>query len=202
MNHRYHTIQGWSHHLEPLYDYLIPQLPPEANIVEVGSWRGRSITYLQVELINRGKSATITAVDHWLGSDEEFYRNPEIEPLLGARIYEEFLRNIQGLNIQHIRQPSLIASESFPDSTLDLVILDDAHDHESVVQGIRAWYPCLRPGSIIAGDDCDEHYPGVRSAVTQEFGNQWQFLESSTHQLHTPESSKNLAGSWIYQKPR
>lgn len=39
------------------------------------------------------------------------------------------------------------------DATLDFVYIDANHSYDAVMQDLRDWYPKLKPGGIIAGDD-------------------------------------------------
>ena len=54
----------------------------------------------------------------------------------------------------------------------DLIHLDAAHDYHDVADDIRAWWPLLRPGGVLFGDDFDPGtWPGVVKAV-MEFSDQ------------------------------
>ena len=60
------------------------------------------------------------------------------------------------------------AADSFVDESIDLVYIDALHDYESVSADIRAWYPKVREGGIIAGHDyLLSSWPGVVAAVDE-----------------------------------
>lgn len=71
-----------------------------------------------------------------------------------------------------ICETSTKAAEMFPDNYFDFVYLDAAHDEKSVTADLEAWYPKLRKGGVMCGDDyTDDHNQyavfGVKSAVTK-----------------------------------
>jgi predicted O-methyltransferase YrrM len=48
---------------------------------------------------------------------------------------------------------SLTVSTIFGDETLDFVYIDADHSFEGCSDDIRAWFPKVRPGGILSGDD-------------------------------------------------
>lgn len=184
MEHFYQTIYGWSHYLEPWYKHIVPQLPNNPCVVEVGCWHGRSTACLAVELINHKQIFNLWAVDHWLGCNEPYYfQNGILDELAKDLPYTTFLQNmspvIDRLNI--IRDTSVRAAEQFLDHSLDLIILDDDHDKEAVMHSIMAWWPKIKPGGILCGDDHDINYPGVLNAVRNIFGSTEQNYQVFTN---------------------
>lgn len=55
--------------------------------------------------------------------------------------------------IQLIRKPSVEASASFENESLDCIFIDGDHRYEAVVEDLTAWYPKLKKGGLILGDD-------------------------------------------------
>jgi hypothetical protein len=48
--------------------------------------------------------------------------------------------------------------------------LDASHDYESCISDIKSWYPKVKKGGIISGDDFNLcHFPGVVKAVYECF---------------------------------
>jgi predicted O-methyltransferase YrrM len=52
-----------------------------------------------------------------------------------------------------IRVASVEAASSFPDEWFDAVFVDGDHRYEAVLQDLRAWWPKVRGGGAILGDD-------------------------------------------------
>ena len=61
--------------------------------------------------------------------------------------------------------PSVEASRGLADGTPDLIFIDGAHDHASVSEDLRGWYPKVRDDGVVAGHDFSMAHPGVVSAV-------------------------------------
>lgn len=203
MEHFYQNIYGWSHHLEPWYRYVVPTLPYNPSVVEVGCWHGRSTACLTVELINHKQTFNLWAIDHWLGCEEPFYYQNIIKDELERDLpFKTFLENMQPVHdkFKIIRDTSVRAAQQFEDNSLDLIILDDEHSKEGVLNSILAWWPKLKPYGAICGDDHDQHYPGVLNAVRDLFGR-----ETNSYRVYTASGWSNnidANGVWvIYRQP-
>jgi predicted O-methyltransferase YrrM len=135
------------------------------TIVEVGCWLGRSTTY--VARLCRARDAELVCVDTWAGSSDRF--DAAYRAMLAQRdVFAEFRAHLDALGVSPrcIREPSTRAAAHFDARSVDLVFLDASHDHEAVAADLAAWWPCLRPGGILAGHDFSDRHPGVVAAVT------------------------------------
>lgn len=174
MEHFCHTIQGWFS-----YPYLYQHVVNSCNsydryhFVEVGSWKGRSACFMAVEILNSNKNILFDCVDTWKGSEEHYdVNNTVYEPGLlidEDYLYKIFLKNIEPVRhiINPIRSTSTEASTLYEDNSLDFILIDAAHDYENVLLDLQHWYPKLRTGGIIAGDDLP--WEGVKQAVDEFF---------------------------------
>jgi hypothetical protein len=190
MEHFYQDTIGEDWFTYPnLYSSIPIYFGEEAKFVEVGVWKGRSISYLAVEVINANKNQKIYAVDTWAGSEEHIDPsntnfNPELlnDP---DWLYNLYLQNIEPAKdiITSIRKPSLEAVNDFEDESLDFVFIDAAHDYENVKADILAWLPKLKKTGILAGHD---YWPGdpVQIAVDEIF---------SSFKIETPDHR-----TWLY----
>ena len=147
MEHFYHVIPGFFHFQE-CYERLLRVLPTDqpSTFVEIGSFAGKSLSWLAVEAINRHIPVTIHAVD----SFEAWEGVPQGTDL--RALFDEFTKPVA----DHIRvwpMRSLDAVKHFADESLDVVFVDGAHDYDSVTADINAWFPKLKPGAFMAGDD-------------------------------------------------
>ena len=178
MEHFFHTIQGWFS-----YDYLYEHIVKNCNhtdryhFVEVGSWKGRSSSFMAVEILNSKKNIKFDCIDTWSGSEEHYDpSNAVYEPSLledPDYLYNLFLTNTFPVKhiINPIRRQSIQASELYEDESLDFILIDAAHDYDNVLLDLQHWYPKLRAGGIIAGDDLP--WPGVKKAVGEFFQNDY-----------------------------
>lgn len=155
---RYSDIEGFFGYGK-LYEEIIQRAQNGDRLLELGSFRGRSTSYL-LELANKsGKDLNIFAVDHFEGSDEH------------AKIdyYTQFKNNMDNLQFKYpynvIVKNSIDAANQFEDKSLDFIMIDASHDYENVKNDILAWMPKLKDGGVFAGDDYD--WPGVSKAVNE-----------------------------------
>jgi len=171
MKHYYQTIgENWFTYPQ-LYSGVVKYFPDNSIFVEVGSWRGRSSVYMGVEIVNSGKDQMLVCVDTWEGSEE----NQGHKILENNGLYKDFLKNIGPVEdvrpgtLLAMRMTSIDASEYVDDGSLDFVFIDASHDYDNVIADIRAWYPKVKEGGVIAGHDYPD-WPGVKKAVEEYFG--------------------------------
>lgn len=165
MEHFYNEIHGWFEYENFMID-MVSRLPNNAKIVEIGAWKGRSTSFISVECINSGKNIEYFVVDTWLGSNEhEHIHDGEISTL-----YDVFLKNTERIKdfIKPMKMTSVEASKHFKDGSLDYVYIDGSHEYEDVLDDIKHWYPKVKRGGIISGDDY--LWNPVERAVNESFG--------------------------------
>ena len=56
-----------------------------------------------------------------------------------------------------IRGFSTVVCHQFKDNYFDWVYLDALHTYEAVKRDLEAWYPLVKPGGLISGDDFTDH---------------------------------------------
>lgn len=131
------------------------------TVVDVGCWLGSSTRFLAKNIIPTGK---VYAVDTWLGSNEGAHINDPRLPYL----YEIFLSNVIHANLCEqiipIRMASTEAARAL-NVQADLIHLDASHDYQSVRDDILAWYPHLKKGGLMIGDDW--YWKSVEQAVVE-----------------------------------
>lgn len=146
-------IQGWSTPAELLWLYLNAR--KMKNVVEVGSWKGRS-TYSLLA----GCHGLVYAVDHFKGSAAEL--DSTHKEATEHDIRPEFDSNVGGSpNLRVLAMDSLKVAATFDDKAVDMVFIDGGHQYDEVVADIKAWLPKTR--RLICGHDY--HNPEVKRAV-------------------------------------
>lgn len=166
MEHIYQNIPGWFNFLD-VYRDAVREASNGAHFVEVGAWKGRSTAFMAVEIANSGKRIIFDCVDHFRGSDEAVHHaDPDVQ---NGTLFKAFVRNVTPVIafINVYRLSSVTAASGYLDQSLDLVMLDGAHDLDSVRADIRAFLPKLKPGATLAGDDWN--WSGVKRAVSEAF---------------------------------
>jgi len=171
-------ISGW-YDWEPYYESVVNDYGGGV-LVEVGCYLGRSLCHLGTLVRESGKPFTVIGVDHCLGSGLENGRDNHVEAVKrnGQTFAGELWNNVVACGLHDI--VSLIVGESgrvsnlFPDESLTMVFIDAGHNYADVHRDIRLWYPKVRLGGEIAGDDYGIEgqppvWPGVRRAVDELF---------------------------------
>lgn len=157
-----------------LYDDVVNKLPNNSNIVEIGCYLGRSTFYLIENLKKRDISFNLDVVDVFQNIFSTDNKSNYKESYL-----EDFCKNL-GSNLKYIniinKNYSTKASEYYKNNTLDFIYIDASHREEDVINDIKLWYPKLKEGGIMGGDDWQK--PGVRSAVIKSF------LLNTTEECH------------------
>lgn len=172
MKHFYKNVGGWFKFRDG-FDRILAALPSDrpTTFVEIGLWLGRSTAYLGVEIVNQQKPVSILAIDHFQGQ-------PEIigwRAALIAGSEAAFRTNIApvakalGDRFRLVVSDSVAASQLVPDDSVDVVWLDARHDYAGVMEDIDAWWPKLKVGGFIGGDDYVKCV-GVKQAVSERFG--------------------------------
>lgn len=144
------------------YTQIVNQFPSGSKFVEVGSWKGRSASYMCVEIANSGKTIDFYCVDHFLGSSEHHNGMGNLTDLYG-----KFVENMTPVENYYslLKMPSVDAAATFADASLDFVFIDASHECEDVKNDIVAWLPKVKSGGILAGHDY--HHPPIQQALAE-----------------------------------
>jgi len=151
------SIGGWLTKEEGKFLYeSAKKLSKNANIIEIGSWKGRSTICFGMG-VRDGNGATIYAIDPHKGSSEHIKRFGKIDT------YKEFLNNINTAGIEKFVVPIKATSEEAAkdfNKQANFILVDGAHEYGYVKKDYDLWFPKLVNGGIIAFHDC-WHAPGV-----------------------------------------
>jgi predicted O-methyltransferase YrrM len=170
--------QGWFNY-QGFYDYVSSY--NFETLVEIGVWKGSSISYLA----SKNQHSKLYAVD--LFEDTYRYKKGELKKAAStiSTTYNENLKKTKTRDlITDIKSLSWEAAELFTNSSVDFVFIDADHSYESVKKDINAWFSKVKPGGIFSGHDYAAYngndHPGVKRAV-DEFAAK-QGLQLRTHQ--------------------
>lgn len=155
-------IEGWMQFSE--LQWLYNTAKDKDNILEVGSWKGKS-----THALLSGTKGHVTAVDCWKGSGDSkdaTYWIGQQEDILS--IFKKNVEGFDNLNIHTGYSPNV--SKDFLDEQYDMIFIDAGHEYEEVKADIEAWLPKVKPGGIICGHDYQTNWPGVLKAVDEKFG--------------------------------
>ena len=172
--HFYESVEGWFNPGDiAFYKEIIEQFNGPAHFVEIGSYKGKSSSFMAVEIANSKKNIKFDCVDTWEGSPEhQAGGNLEDADVINDLIFDVFKKNMEPVKDYYTakRMPSLQASASYPDNSLDFVFIDADHSYQSVREDIIAWWPKVKNGGIISGHDYQMGTPGVIAASNELLG--------------------------------
>ncbi|BBO79781.1 hypothetical protein DSCO28_03470 [Desulfosarcina ovata subsp. sediminis] len=158
LQERFSDIFGY---LQPLEGYALKKLAemkqPEGEIVEIGSFMGKSTCWLAAGVVGN-THAKINAVDHFKGSIEhqagkacESQVVAEDGTTLGV-----FKNNIRKAKLEKCVNPIVGASEEIAEiweKPLRLLFIDGDHSYEGVKKDFEMWSPFIVKSGIIAFHD-------------------------------------------------
>ncbi|NDF61192.1 MAG: class I SAM-dependent methyltransferase, partial [Crocinitomicaceae bacterium] len=184
-----------------VYKFATKIFPDNSTFVEIGSWMGRSTCCLGQEVKKSKKNIRIYAIDTFEGSEEHTEIIQDIKNN-STSLLKLFRNNISLCEVDSIITPiqgkSLDVVSQFDDESIDFIFIDASHDYENVLADITAWYPKLKPGGLIAGDDYSFCWNGVIKAVDEYFNNKTVFFLNGN--LNYDYSQK--IWHWCHFKPK
>jgi len=171
-----HTSEAW-------HD-LVPRLLREhgsRRVVEVGVWQGDLSERILREC---PQVEQLILVDPWrpvygrLDSGAWAILGPGLNEreMTDAEAVTRYRMKPFGRRATILKLPSVEASRILTDGTLDAVLIDALHFEPHVSDDIRAWWPKLRRGGLMVGDDYGSFYPGVEIGVQAVFGERYKVL--------------------------
>jgi predicted O-methyltransferase YrrM len=157
---------------------------PGGRIVEIGSFRGRSMIVLAKAIAD---GVELIAIDPHAGND----RGPQEFEGFEEHAAEDnvvFQRNLEAAGVAHkVRHIRKYSNEALGDVSgeLDLLYIDGAHRFRPARDDIRRWSRKLRPGGDLLIHDSFSSI-GVTAALVAElfFGSGFRYLGRSQSMTH------------------
>lgn len=167
-------IPGWMPEPElKILERLARTIPPGGAMLEVGPFCGRS-SWCWSKSVD--PSVSVTCVDIWdpvehpfsppakteagAASDADYGRTTSERGHWGTREnFDQYTSDCH--NITAIRGHSPQDFGDWPHDSLDLVFLDGLHHNPGFHADVMHWYPRVKPGGILCGDDCARTHPDV-----------------------------------------
>ncbi len=144
---------------ESLARYVfLARLPRRGVGVEVGSWKGD----FAAKLLRWTRPQRLFLVDPWRHTDSADYAHAMYGQSGGGQeemdgIYESvrrrFGREIDSGKVVVMREDSLAAAKDWSEGMFDWAYIDGDHTYAAVRDDLEAYWPLVRPGGVLAGDD-------------------------------------------------
>jgi hypothetical protein len=171
------------------YKMSASQLVDGDIFVEVGVWKGKSLSLMAELIKHSNRNVTIYGVDTWQGSLNEEAHQKIVRDVGGEEnFYLEFLKTFHAhkllKHVVPIKLASIVAATIFRDESIQHLYLDASHTYEDVSADIKAWFPKIKVGGIMSGHDyyignapsepliraVDEAFP----KITRYYGGVWE----------------------------
>lgn len=154
--------------------------------VEIGVYKGFNakdiLDYLNIKMLY--------LIDPYLGYKEEnkdrcqdYINNAKNEMLVRMKPYKN--------KIKLIYKKSNKAIDEIPNN-LDFIYIDGSHLYKNVLQDLHLYYPKLKEGGVIIGDDYIDRHPGVIKAVDEFFNkiNRFDDVEFKSYYERTKKTKE------------
>jgi hypothetical protein len=134
--------------------------PPSLAIVEIGSFKGKSTSYLAAG----SRGAPVHAIEPWDLPGNVFgkhgYSRPEVKQAFDRQTapYAELITAHQGFSYEVAKTWSL---------PIGLLFIDGSHEYKDVKRDLLAFEPWLALGAVVAFDDYGRANPGVIKFVEE-----------------------------------
>jgi len=172
IQHNYTEIEGWFN-MENQYLELLENTPDGGIFVELGTYKGKSTSFIVTEMLNKGRNVKFYTVDTFQG-DSGSTDKQEVEAYTKvnvSKMYEEFKQNTKHLEGKFTTMVNYSdeATEYFLDNSVNSLFIDAGHSYEAVLKDITAWLPKMKNGGIMSGHDYNS-WEGVKKAVNELLG--------------------------------
>jgi MMP 1-O-methyltransferase len=173
------SIEGWLLQTEGqwLYD-AARRLPKNGNILEIGSYKGRSTCCLALGCFKNG--CRVFAVDSFDGGPN----------LPNVNSYPEFMINLERLSVSEVVQPTADLSVKVAKTwnrPIHFLFIDGSHLYDDVLCDFRSFFPHVVTGGLIAFHDVsNQDWPDV--------GRAWE--ELIKHQLKRIGYCESIGFGW------
>lgn len=153
-----HEIFGYSRYIN-MYHEMVSIAEDGALFVELGSFLGQSTAAMAAMIKRSNKQIRFDAVDIFELSEFSDDVHHDIVKEHGGNFLQAFTNNLLKADVLDIvnivKTTSLQAANRYPDRSISYLMIDASHKYQDVCDDIRAWYPKIKMGGIISGDDYD-----------------------------------------------
>lgn len=154
-------IPGWFHHGQKILA-LVAQYRPKV-CVELGSWQGASA--VPVARLIRTWDGILTCIDTWSGQlNEDGGSESGKTPVMILSCARAMVEAGVSANVRLIPSTTVETARCWTEP-IDFLYIDADHSYHGVTADLEAWFPHVRKGGLILGDDYGNAiYPGVKEA--------------------------------------
>jgi predicted O-methyltransferase YrrM len=179
------SIDGWfdENHTNVLFDLADKYIKTGGNVLEVGSWKGRSSYILASICKERG--AHLICMDSFSGLVVPDYSKPQeghikwnlymegrgyyTEAAHNKKFIKNIKENLKEFDVEYLKGDSKKLHKKILNESLDLCFIDGDHDSPGVNLDMKNFWPKVKRGGIFCGHDFEEGND-VAKAIHEKFG--------------------------------
>lgn len=138
---------------------VLLKMPKRSVCAEIGVDEGK----FSRQILDTIEPEKLHLIDPWMHEEGDQYQNSRYGGLGSAgqtimderyrRVTEQLSAEIDAGQVEVHREFSLAASAHFEARSLDWIYLDGNHSYKFVMQDLEAYYPKIKVGGFITGDD-------------------------------------------------
>lgn len=179
----YKNVRGWFSNEEAFTLWALAQQAGPGEILEIGSYTGRSTLVLAHAAIATNRS--VFAVDTFEGTSNMVvpryaFFDDKTKAIDGVQLLTAYRTNTWKPHLRDIINTMIGKSEfwsKYLQANFHLAFIDGEHVFEFVVKDIKGWLPMVLPGGFAAFHDYS-HNVGVERAIDETVPwDQWERLE-------------------------
>jgi predicted O-methyltransferase YrrM len=170
---------------------VLPFILRDRNLISIGVEVGVCRGFFSEHILKHWPGH-LYLVDLW--EEHEAYKDAKYDHAFNYKDCIERLKPFEE-RITILRTASTRAALNFADDSLDFVYLDANHSYEAVRDDLSAWYPKVRRGGILAGDDY-----GILPEQSIDFGNgdgAYMFGVKRAVDEFAIEHKRNISIDWL-----
>ncbi|WP_421654607.1 class I SAM-dependent methyltransferase [Leptothermofonsia sp. ETS-13] len=130
---------------------------PNLNVLEIGSWEGRSACWFLENLLTQ-PSSTITCIDTFAGGGGADFSGSDNRDIIEARFDHNISRTGSPATVIKKVGTSREMLRSLPLNSYDLIYIDGSHFAADALEDAALSWGLARVGAIIVFDDYDFHF--------------------------------------------
>ena len=139
--------------------FLLRRMPRGAVCAEIGVYAGA----FSAQILRDTQPRSLHLIDPWRFHDDPVYegslyggpagRNQQQMDAIHQQVRQRFAVEIAAGRVHLHRCDSIAAATCFADAHFDWIYIDGNHLYPFVKADLEAYYPKVKPGGLIAGDD-------------------------------------------------
>ena len=123
------------------------------RIAEIGARYGESSIFMLSNFTEIEKYYIIDPYESYEDYAHDGF-DKEIKKNSGDKLYEDIKSKLSNYpSVEFLREYSSTGHEKIADEELDLCYIDGNHSYEYVLEDIKNFFPKIKPGGLICGDD-------------------------------------------------